>query len=287
MNRQPPTRDPQVSGTDPLQPFAEALRERVPSREALLAEGKALSKRRRQQRHAAAASLLSLAVAGALWTLDPAWHREDVHVAIGQRQQLELADGSQVTLNSGSHLRIETRLRSRQLELLQGEAVFSVVHEDRPFIVRSQGVQVRDIGTVFDVRSDARGVNVGVLEGLVEVSHAHAEPLRLKAGEQLRVAPGTLAQVQPATRESLTAWQAGKLRFNGTPLREVVSDLQHYRQAPIQVADARTGELRLSGEFDSAATEALIELLPSILPVTLQRHADGSVMLSTKSSGAQ
>lgn len=150
---------------DPLEVFSEALRERVASREALLAEGKAMTARRRKAGKAAKASLLSLLVAGSLWWLDPAWHTEQVRVAVGAQRELVLADGSQVLLDSGSRLQIERHLRSRQLELLEGQARFTVVHADAPFIVHSQGVRVRDIGTVFDVRSDVRGVRVGVLEG--------------------------------------------------------------------------------------------------------------------------
>lgn len=273
-----PSRDPKAD--DPLQPFTEALRQKVPSKEALLAEGKALTHSRRNKRKTLGVSLLTLALLGVVWHLDPAWRSEDVRVAIGQRQELRLADGSQVTLNSGTHLRIEQRLRSRQLELFKGEALFTVVHGDSPFIVRSQGVYVRDIGTVFNLRSDARGVDVGVIEGSVEVSDGHTAPRLLKANEQLRATAERVGTVEPASREALTAWQQGKLRFDGTPLSEVVHDLQQYRDKSIRVSDARTGELRLSGEFDSNSVETLIEMLPRILPVSLARSSDGSVVLN-------
>lgn len=265
---------------DPLQPFAEALRERAPSREALLAEGKAMTESRRKRRNAARAGTLVLALGSAIWLLDPAWKHEDIHVAIGQREQLQLVDGSRVELNSGSHLIIEKRLRSRQLELIHGQALFSVVHADTPFIVRSQGVRVRDIGTVFDVRSDVRGVDVGVIEGAVEVSSNRTAVVRLNAGQQLRASSAQLGEVRPVDVAALTAWRQDKLRFDGTPLREVIADLQHYRQKPLRLADAQVGELRLSGEFDSGSVEALIGLLPSILPVSIVRAADGTVSFS-------
>lgn len=267
---------------DALQPFAEALREQVPSKEALLSEGKALTLRRRKNRNSLGAGLLTVALACGIWTTDPAWHTEEVIVAIGQRQHLQLRDGSQVELDSGTHLRIERRLRSRQLELVKGEALFTVVHGDSPFIVRSQGVRIRDIGTVFDVRSDQRGVDVAVLEGMVEVVNAQSRVIRLQADQQLRASADQMGSVQPFDKARGTAWLHGKLRFDGTPLREVVADLGRYRQAPVRVADARAGDLRLSGEFDSTSVEALINLLPSILPVNLQRSPDGTVILSRK-----
>lgn len=265
---------------DPLQPFAEALRERVPSREALLAEGKAMTDSRRKRRNAACGGLLALALSSAVWVLDPAWHTEDIRVAQGQRQQLELADGSLVELNSGSHFIIEKRLRSRQLELRHGEALFSVVHSDTPFIVRSQGVRVRDIGTVFDVRSDARGVDVAVIEGAVEVSSNRSAAVRLNAGQQLRASSTHVGEVRSANVAAITAWRQNKLRFDGTPLSEVIADLQHYRSKPLRLADGQVGELRLSGEFDSNSVDALIGLLPSILPVSIARAADGTITIS-------
>jgi len=265
---------------DALQPFADALREQVPSREALLSEAKAFSQRRRKTRTALGTGLLTLALLGAVWKVDPAWQTEDVWVAKGTRQQLQLRDGSQVALDSGTHLRIERRLRSRQLELVEGQALFSVVHADTPFIVRSQGVSVRDIGTVFSVRSDQRGVDVAVLEGVVEVSNVRSPALRLAAGQQLRAFAERIDRVQGFNQAQLTAWQHGKLRLDGTPLKDVVVDVGRYRQAPVRIADASTGELRLSGEFDTDSVESLLNLLPSILPVAVQRAPDGTVTLS-------
>lgn len=271
---------PPDNEADPLKPFTDALRERVPGKDALLSEGMALTQKRLNKKKTIAAGLPILALAALLWHLDPAWHTEDVQVAIGQREAISLADGSRILLNSGSHLRIEKRLRSRQLELLGGEALFTVVHADSAFIVRSQGVRVRDIGTVFNLRSDARGVDVGVIEGSVEVSNASAAPRLLRAGEKLRATAERIGQVDPADTAALTAWQHGKLRFDGTPLSEVIADLQPYRQGRLRIADVSTGELRLSGEFDSSRVDVLIDMLPKILPVRLQRGSDGSVVLS-------
>ena len=264
---------------DPLEVFSEALRERVASREALLAEGKAMTARRRKAGKAAKASLLSLLVAGSLWWLDPAWHTEQVRVAVGAQRELVLADGSQVLLDSGSRLQIERHLRSRQLELFEGQARFTVVHADAPFIVHSQGVRVRDIGTVFDVRSDVRGVRVGVLEGAVEVGIGHGTVQPLRAGQQLLAAAGELGEVQAVASGAMEAWRSSVLRFDGTPLRDAIVDLQRYSEVPLQLADERTRGLRLSGEFDSRQVRALLEQLPAVLPVTVVRAADGGLVI--------
>ncbi|MFV0454835.1 MAG: FecR family protein [Pseudomonas sp.] len=265
---------------DPLAPFEQALRSRVPPREALLAEAKAQTARQQRRKRALGGGLSVVLLAGAVWAFDPAWRSEDIRTAYGQRDSLQLGDGSRVQLNSATHLRIEQRLRSRQIELVSGEASFTVAHGDQPFIVRSQDVAVRDIGTVFNVRSDSRGVAVAVIEGAVEVSSGQSSAQRLDGGQQVLAQAGRVGAVSAVEIEQITAWQHGKLRFDGTLLRDVLADIQRYRQAPIRLSDPRLGELRVSGEFDSSAVESLIDLLPAILPVMLSRTGDGSVLVS-------
>ena len=267
---------------DALTPFEQALRERVPSRDALLAEAKAQSARQRQRKRALGGGLSVLLLAAAAWVFDPSYYSDEVRVAIGQRERLTLADGSQLVLDSNSRLRIGHRLRGRQFELLQGEGTFTVGHGPQPFIVRSQGIAVRDIGTVFNVRSDSRGVAVAVVEGEVEVSSAAVAPRRLLGGQQVQAWDAQIGPVTPVDPARVTAWQQGKLRFDGTPLREVIVDLQRYRQAPIHLLDSRAGNQRLSGEFDSAVVEPLLDLLPSILPISLERTADGQVSIRSR-----
>lgn len=268
------------NGDDPLTPFEHALRNRVPSREALLAEAKAQTARQRRHKRTLGSGLALVALSALVWGIDPAWRTEDVHTAYGQRDEVRLADGSLIVLNSATRLRIEKRLRSRQFELLSGEATFTVTHGDTPFIVRSQGVAVRDIGTAFNVRSDSRGVAVAVVEGAVEVSASHGAPQRLERGEQSLANAGRLGTVTSTAPGQATAWQQGKLRFDGTPLRDVLAEVRRYRQPAVRLADPRLGELRVSGEFDTAAVEALIDLLPAILPVWVSRSGDGSVVVS-------
>ncbi|QLF93845.1 FecR domain-containing protein [Pseudomonas sp. ABC1] len=280
-DRQPSaSRSAPGAGEDRLAPFDAALREHFPSRDALLAEARAQSARQRRRVRQGGTGLLALALASGIWIVDPAWHSEDVQTSVGQRLTRQLADGSQVVLNSTTHLRIERRLRSRQFELVEGEATFTVEHDGPPFIVRSQGVRVLDIGTVFNLRSDRRGVAVSVLEGEVEVSNDLATPRRLLAGQQVQATAERLESTRPVRPAEALAWQQGKLRFDGTPLRDVIVELQRYRQAPIRLGSAHIGDLRLSGEYDTDAVESLIELLPSILPVTLLRSFDGRVVVS-------
>jgi len=271
---------------DALSPYENALRERFPSREALIAEGRAQTLRQ-QQRQARtkrlAASGVTLALLAAVVVADPVWRTEELRTAVGERLVVQLADGSQVTLNTGSVLQVEYRLRSRQFELAQGQAFFTVAHGPRPFIVRSGKLAVRDIGTAFDVRRAGENLTqVAVTEGSVEVSLPGSLPRLVHTGEMVVADRDRVQAPQPVAVAKVAAWQRGKLMFDGTPLREALAEIQRYRQAPVVVEDTAAGALRLSGEYDIAGIERLLDTLPQVLPLRVQRAADGSITVASR-----
>lgn len=261
-----------------LAPFEDALRERFPSRADLLAEAQAQTLRRRSMRRIATPLLLAAAVGG-LWWADPAWRTEEIRTAIGERTQWSMRDGSTLALNTGSVLKVETRLRSRRFVLEQGEAAFRVAHGWRPFIVRAGNVSVRDIGTVFNVRRQRAGAEVTVLEGAVEVGAPGVPTRTLTAAQSLSAGrqDGDAPSIRTVDVSRVGAWQEGRLVFDATPLAVALAEIGRYRQAPIALADAQTGRLRLSGAFDVNGIEQLIDLLPQVLPVSVARQPDGSV----------
>lgn len=82
--------------------------------------------------------------------------------------------------------------------------------------------------------------------------------------------------------DEIAAWRHRKLIFNGTPLRQVIVEIQRYRQASISLRDARLGNLRLSGEYDISGLENLIDALPATLPVSIHRDSSGNVTIAAK-----
>ena len=268
---------PPAPPPDKLAPFEDALRARFPSREELLAEARAQTQRRRAARQLGTAAAVAVFACGLLWA-DPAWQVTELQTAIGEQRRETLPDGSGVVLNTGTTLRIEHRLRTRRLDLVAGEAAFQVAHGWRPFSVSSGGIAVHDIGTGFTVRRLPDGADVGVFDGEVELAEPGQTPRRLLAGQVVRaVTAGPQQPVREVGVDAVGAWREGRLVFDGTPLSAVLAELARYRRAPLVLDDARAGSLRLSGSYDVAGLEALIDALPQVLPVTVRRGGDGTV----------
>jgi transmembrane sensor len=269
------------AGQDDFSPYAQALREHFPTREEILREAKQQSQRQRRLKKVTAGAAWCLLVALS-WYIDPVLQSESLQTAVGQQANFVLKDGSQVKLNTNSLLIVEQHLYSRQLTLQQGEALFRVEHGWRPFTVYANQTAIRDIGTVFNVRNTAHGAEVTVLEGAVEVSTGSSQQL-LTRNQALRSEGGSLSAVKQTSAESATAWQQGRLMFDAKPLSEVVAELQRYHVGQIEIADSRVSDYPLSGEYDIHGIDALIDVLPEILPVRIERRADQSIVIRHRS----
>ncbi|HEX5458741.1 MAG TPA: FecR domain-containing protein [Steroidobacteraceae bacterium] len=129
------------------------------------------------------------------------WHQfsgDTYATAIGEQRTVALADGSTVELDSHSRVRIRYTESRRDVDLLEGQALFQVAHNAaRPFIVHSGITSVRDVGTQFDVYRKPTGTVVTVVEGRVSV---RASTLRLRSGTQSAgiVNPSNAPQPAPA-----------------------------------------------------------------------------------------
>ena len=89
---------------------------------------------------------------------------------IGEQRTIALNDGSVVELNARSRIRVHYTDGERGIDLLQGQALFRVAKNPaRPFVVQSNGTQVRAVGTQFDVYKKNTGTVVTVVEGRVAV----------------------------------------------------------------------------------------------------------------------
>ncbi|MGV5525119.1 FecR family protein [Pseudomonas sp. XP1] len=229
---------------------------------------------------------LALAVAfAALAWLNPAYKSERFATAIGERRAVLLSDGSNLLLDSGTHLDISWRLLSREVDLRAGQALFDVSSAVyRPFVVSAGQAKVEVLGTLFNVRRlDNDVVRVTLARGRVDVAAAATQaPVTLRPGQQVDSIGGRLTPVAKADASRAMAWKDDRIVFEQTPLDEAVSLLHHYRKAPIELSDPSLGALKVTGVFEAHNVDLLLDLLPSILPVAVLQQEDGSVRIQRK-----
>ncbi len=249
----------------------------------------ALKKRRPVLRYTMAASVLAVALGLGLFSSlnHPAPYTAEFSTALNERRQVALPDGSVVDLDSRSRIQVRFEKGQRNVELSEGEAMFSIEHDtSRPFVVAAGGGKVTVTGTRFDVRRGASETRVVVEQGSVKVQGRDAADndfINLTAGLGTHVdAQGKVAAAYAVNPAEMTAWRNGKLVFNNASLADVAEQVSRYREKPLKVASAAVGDLRLTSVFKSDNTDALLKVLPSILPVAVRTLGDGSQEIISK-----
>ena len=146
-----------------------------------------------------------------------------------------LADLTEITISSGSSLKLfPSALRSQRKVLLNGEAYFNVMPDEKPFIVETFNSIVTVVGTQFNVRAYPNQFNqkteVAVQEGFVEVASTDLpeQAVNLAAGQGTEVfGTETAPSAQkPIVIEQVINWQSGGFTFVDEPLIAVLDELE-------------------------------------------------------------
>ena len=252
------------------------------------------------------AAAAAIVVGGILWF--GRWQNPDAATMQADARFMRLPDGSTVELNADSVVTEHFTADRRRLRLVRGEAHFSVVKDPkREFIVEADGVAVRAVGTAFNVRMQAKDVEVLVTEGTVKVGSpatfasvsSQASPMAspdvtatLIAGQRTVVPSQSLAGLSSPRVETLAAadidralaWQTSRFNFDSIPLSEVVRRLNRFsvgqKAAPrLTIRDRRLDTLLVSGRVRADNIESFVEALEASFGVSADRRADGEIVL--------
>ena len=185
---------------------------------------------------------------------------------VGERQRLQLEDGSKVLLNTNSAFSSTINERQRVARLYQGEAFFEVAaNRAQPLEIDAGPVQASVRDTAFAVRYLDGVAQVNVQRGDVDLRATHNDArVRLSAGESIRIGPNGFDR--PAKLDATTdlAWVQGRLVFENCPLNQVLAELRRYYPGWIintneELADVNvTGNYRLDQPLDAVRSLAHI-----------------------------
>jgi transmembrane sensor len=205
---------------------------------------------------------------------------------IGQMKKITLADGSVMTMNTQTELRVRYTRERRNIHFVHGETLFSVAHDAaRPFAVRVGEWTVLAVGTAFVIRRlDAATMDITVTEGIVDMLPPASGPVR--ASQRLTANHGAVVDANgrievwqaPASEIARQlAWRAGMLVFAGEPLRQVLAEMNRYTSRQIRVADPQLAERRIVGVFPTTDTQTFVSAMEATLGV--EAVANGHVVL--------
>jgi transmembrane sensor len=188
-------------------------------------------------------------------------YREE-HMPAGERGKIVLADGSTVFMNGATTLRFPNHFAGniRKVILVEGEAFFDIKHDvNKPFIVETNGINVRVLGTAFNIRSykTFNDIKVTVTRGKVAVKAidpAKSEKQAvLVANEQVSVNKQSFnIQKSLVDSKSITDWREGKFAFDNESLGDITATLQYARDIKVHFAKDDLKSIRCSAHFESS-----------------------------------
>ena len=200
---------------------------------------------------------------------------------VGEQRTLYLSDGSAVLLDTDSAVSVRYGASRRDVTLDRGRAQFQVIHEAlRPFLVHACDGVIRDIGTRFQVRRQARDVSVTLLDGTVSVSlPANGEHSTLVPGQQISYGNGRLGTARPADLRVANGWTHGDLIFRNRRLAELVVEMNRYSNTKLRLGDAVLDGMPVSGVFHAGDQLSLAQALHSGWSLRVEQVSPREIVL--------
>jgi len=218
----------------------------------------------------------------------------------GSRSRTLLADGTTVWLNGESKLHYENDFTGATREVtLEGEAFFDVVkQEDRPFIVHTSGIDIKVLGTAFNVKSypEDKNVETTLYRGSVQVfrqkdssknaiqlipnhtlvlpKQAANEPAKLSEVKrplvkEIPVGP-IITPIDSTKKESErieTAWVYSRLEFEAERFEDVTKKIERWFNVTVTLMDEKVKRLPVVGKFDDESVEEVFAALKVAFPI--------------------
>ncbi len=144
---------------------------------------------------------------------------------------LTLSDGTKVWLNAMSSLSFPNVFKGDTREVkVEGEVYFDVKHNpDKPFIVLCNNIQVKVLGTEFNIRSyEKNKIATTLVNGKVEMNYLDkpGSTVILKPGEQgLAESEKPKIDISKVNVSSVTAWKSGEFLFENRRLEDIMKEL--------------------------------------------------------------
>ena len=226
----------------------------------------------------AALTLITYLVWLAAWiTLGPSdWIKYTT--SIGGYEHITLADGSGIQLNTDSEIRARLTPQRREIELIRGEALLEVVHDERrPFTFNAANVRVRaepaaeaKAAVVVRLRTP-HDVDISVTHGSVVLEpndriidvvlrRNPPYPSTLAAGDAAAVRPEGVHLTKVGLEEinRKLSWTAGLLSFQGETLTEVTDEFNRYNRKHLVVTDPLIADRKIGGAFQATDPDSFV-----------------------------
>lgn len=219
----------------------------------------------------------------------------EVKTPRGARTKIQLPDGTNVWLNAGSKLSYDKIMDGKErVVFLTGEAFFDVVkNAKRPFIIHTSKIDIRVLGTQFNVKAyeEDKTTETSLLRGSVEVflKSNPSKKYLLKPNEKLVLSNSLAAPAMQDIKQSETSkqdaaiaepqvaitalrylhdeqnaessWTRNILSFTDESFSEVAKKMERWYNVTIEFKNIKWEDKFLSGSFENETLDQALAAL--------------------------
>ena len=221
--------------------------------------------------------------------------------SIGEHSSVNLPDGTEVVLNTNTHIQVNYTGSERYILLSRGEAHFSVAEDNtRPLTVHAGNRLIQAVGTAFNVEISKHNiVEIIVTEGRVAIVEQTASDITdipvnmirmaqdapvVSEGEAAILDSGN-AKIRKIAPEEIAAdlsWREGNLIFQGETLEEAIHEISRYTSVEFEILDERLKAVRVAGLFKAGDINGLLLTLRENFQIPSRRVGTERVLLGAR-----
>lgn len=197
-------------------------------------------------------------------------------VPVGKRSSVTFADGTKIWVNSGSKVIYPVKFSDKKREIfVEGEIFLHVSHdEQKPFIVKTRQMDIKVLGTQFNVTAYENETNTQVVlvSGKVEVKLGEKSKNILAPNEMFQYnSESHKGQITQVDANDYIAWKEGYYPFHQEPLRVILKKLSRYYG--VQIYCNKAGEtVSCSGKLDLKDNlEEVLTALKKAIPLETEK----------------
>ncbi len=197
--------------------------------------------------------------------------RHSLVIPKGGEYIMTLEDGTVVYLNSESKIEYPVQFRENRREVcLEGEAYFKVApREKQPFVVKTEHMDIKVLGTEFNVKAyaDEKWVQTTLVQGEITVftgsGRTEQKQLRPEQQAELDLEKGQL-EIKRVDVVPFIAWKEGQFLFKGERLAEIIAVLKRWYDFNVVYQDEWIKNIEFAGKINrSGSIEPILDVIRS------------------------
>lgn len=200
----------------------------------------------------------------------------EIQCPLGARIKFELPDGTTGFLNSGSKLKYAVGFVNGRKVDVSGEAYFNVIHDGNPFEVQTSLLNVKVLGTEFNVIAydDELQQEVILNRGEVEIyNKSGAELGTLQPNQKLVIdTENGVSNIKYVEASQYTGWTGGKLIFRNESMVQVAKRLGRWYNADFKIVDPELYKYNFRATFVDESLDEVLKLMALTAPFKFEEQ---------------